>query len=295
MVDSISIPQHGSDKPDNNSYHYPETPALNYELGNPGVIRLNGWVQQMKASFMPAGHADQRRQSVFQLELDQLQLISPKDFFHYLTTQKIANIHLLTHDQLTDHADNFLIQKATKAEANSQKTASFVNEKPLLPSPAVSSYLLQGAAGFFSLWSGVSQKLTAWFVGAKDSKPPSTGTKDSNPVADATHAPKSQDLQSSSTDTTLQNTSQPDSSRPIDPKKYYEPANTILLSQKTSSNDTDANASLVPGTNHEKILKNEALEKKTLPSPSNLKAVNKDSLNLQQTPDLQDLLEENGF
>jgi hypothetical protein len=239
----------------------------------------------MKASFMPASHADQRRQSFFKLELEQLDLISPKDFFHYLTKQNVSNIHLLTHDELTDHADNFLIQKAEQAA--SQNTASLVHEKPLLPSPAVSSYLFQGAAGFFSLWAGVRQKLTACFVSAKDSIPPSNGTKDSNPVADATHAPTSQGPQSLTN--IRQNTSPLYPLSPKDQKKDREPANTTLLPQKTSSNNIDAKASLAPDTNQEKILKDEALEKETLPSQSNPNAVNTYSPNLQEAPEENDL------
>ena len=289
MVNFIRSTKEDTVTPDNISDHKQATTALNYEQGTPGMIRLGDWVTKMKASFQPTNNADGTKNALLEMQLAQLNWISPQDFLRYLTKQNVLNIDSLNHDQLTDHADNFLIQKATEAEANSQKTASFVNEKPLLPSPAVSSYLLQGAAGFFSLWAGVSQKLTAWFVGTKDSKPPSTGTKDSNPVADATHAPKSQDLQSSSTDTTLQKRPQSDSSRPIDPKKYCEPANTSLLSQKTSSNDTNAHASLVPETDKEKILKDEALEKKTLTSPSNPNAVNTGSPNLQKNKEEDDI------
>lgn len=279
MVNSILSTKHSPVTTDNKQ----ETTALNYEQGTSGIIQLDGWVKNMKASFQPANNADGTKNALLKMQLEQLNLISPKDFFHYLTKQNVSNIHLLTHDELTDHADNFLIQKAKQAA--SQNTASVVHEKPFNPSPAVSSYLFQGAAGFFSLWAGFSQKLTAWFVGAKDSKPLETGTKDSHPVPDTTHAPKSQGPQSP-TNITLQNTSLPDPSSPGDLDKDHEPANPALVPQETISNDTDAHASLVLRTNKEKILESEEVKK-----PTSLPESHHNTL-ITNTPDLQQTLEE---
>ena len=273
MVNPIPSTEHPPVKPCNISYLRQETTALNYEQGTPGIIQLEGWVKKMKASFQPANNADETKNALLKMQLEQLNLISPQDFFHYLTEKKVSDIHLLTHDQLTDHADNFLIQKAEQAA--SQNTASVVHEKPFLPSPTASSYLFKGAAGFFSLWAGVSQKVTAWFVRAKDPKLPgtgTTGTKDSNAVADATHAPTNQSPQSPTN--TFQNTSLSYSPSPKDPKKDHEPANPAVETQETNSNDTDAHASLVLRTNQEKTSKAKQLEKETPSSQPNHQAVN---------------------
>ena len=249
MVNSILSTKHSPVKPDNISDHKQETTALNYEQGTPGMIRLDGWVTQMKASFQPANNADGTKNALLEMQLAQLDWISPKDFFHYLTKQNVSNIHLLTHDELTDHADNFLIQKA--------KQAAF-------------------------------QNLTAWFVGAKDSKPLETGTKDSHPVPDTTHAPKSQGQQLPA-NIIPQNTSLPDPSSPGDLNKDHKPANPAVETQETIPNDRRANAPLAPNMNQEKRSEDQNLEKETLPSQLNPHKVN------TYSPDLQEDKEEDNI